>query len=61
MEIAEVNDYAEYLVRVNEGQRRMYDAMQHKDYERAIEIGLEMIVFLRFAISAIKLEQENQR
>lgn len=61
MEIAEVNDYAEYLIRVNEGQRRMYDAMQHKDYERAIDIGLEMIVLLRFAISAIKLEQENQR
>lgn len=61
MEIAEVNDYAEYLIRVNEGQRRMYDAMQHKDYERAIEIGLEMIVLLRFAINAIKLEQENQR
>lgn len=61
MEIAEVNDYAQWLIEVDKGQRKMYDAMQHKDYELAINTGLEMMAALKLAINAVKLEQENER
>ena len=39
----------------------MYDAMQHKDYELAINTGLEIMAALKLAINAAKLEQENKR
>ena len=56
-----VNDYAQWLIEVDRGQRKMYDAMQHKDYELAINTGLEMMAALKLAINAVKLEQENKR
>ena len=56
-----MNDYAQWLIEVDKGQRKMYDAMQHKDYELAINTGLEMMAALKLAINAVKLEQENQR
>lgn len=54
-------DYAQWLLEVDKGQRKMYDAMQEKDYEQAIAIGFEMIAALKLAINAVKHEQETQR
>lgn len=61
MEIAKVIDYAQWLIEVDAGQRKMYDAMQQKDYKQAIETGLEMIASLKLAINAAKHAQETQR
>lgn len=61
MEIAKVIDYAQWLIEVDEGQRKMYDAMQEKDYELAIKTGIEMIASLKLAINAVKHAQETQQ
>jgi hypothetical protein len=61
MEIAKVIDYAQWLLEVDKGQRKMYDAMQEKDYASAIATGFEMIAALKLAINAVKHEQETQR